>query len=85
MRGNLAKYCALAFGAIALIASAKAETPALRPLGIGLEDYELRGSGAASPPCGRDQPSPQLPKLWLSATSRMLSRPHRLPNLFLKI
>lgn len=40
MRGNLAKYCALAFGAIALIASAKAETPALRPLGIGLEDVD---------------------------------------------
>jgi hypothetical protein len=40
MRGNLAKYCALVFGAIALIASAKAETPALRPLGIGLEDID---------------------------------------------
>ena len=40
MRGNLAKYCALAFGAIALIASAKAETPAVRPLGIGLEDVD---------------------------------------------
>ena len=40
MRGNLAKYCALVFGAIALIASAKAETPAVRPLGIGLEDVD---------------------------------------------
>src|SRR5580698_8874065 len=40
MRGNLAKCCALVFGAIASIASAKAETPALRPLGIGLEDVE---------------------------------------------
>jgi pimeloyl-ACP methyl ester carboxylesterase len=40
MRGNLAKYCALVFGAIALIAGAKAETPALRPLGIGLEDVD---------------------------------------------
>jgi pimeloyl-ACP methyl ester carboxylesterase len=40
MRGNLAKYCALVFGAIALVASAKAETPALRPLGIGLEDVD---------------------------------------------
>ena len=40
MRGNFAKYCALAFGAIALIASAKAETPAVRPLGIGLEDVD---------------------------------------------
>ena len=40
MRGNLAKYCALVFGAIALIASAQAETPALRPLGIGLEDVD---------------------------------------------
>src|SRR5579862_120968 len=40
MRGNLAKYCALAFAAIALIASAQAETPALRPLGIGLEDVD---------------------------------------------
>jgi pimeloyl-ACP methyl ester carboxylesterase len=40
MRGNLAKYCALAFGAIALIASAQAETSALRPLGIGLEDVD---------------------------------------------
>jgi pimeloyl-ACP methyl ester carboxylesterase len=40
MRGNLAKYCALVFGTIALIASAQAETPALRPLGIGLEDVD---------------------------------------------
>jgi pimeloyl-ACP methyl ester carboxylesterase len=40
MRGNLAKYCALVFGAIALVASAKAETPALRPFGIGLEDVD---------------------------------------------
>jgi pimeloyl-ACP methyl ester carboxylesterase len=40
MRGNLAKCCALVFAATALIASAKAETPALRPLGIGLEDVE---------------------------------------------
>jgi len=40
MRGNLTKYCALVFGAIALIASAKAQPPALRPLGIGLEDID---------------------------------------------
>jgi len=40
MRGNLAKYCALVFGAIALVAGAQAETPALRPLGIGLEDVD---------------------------------------------
>jgi pimeloyl-ACP methyl ester carboxylesterase len=40
MRGSLAKYCALVFGAIALITSAQAQAPALRPLGIGLEDIE---------------------------------------------
>lgn len=40
MRGNFTKYCALVFGAIALIASAKAQAPALRPLGIGLEDID---------------------------------------------
>jgi len=37
MHGNLAKYCALVFGAIALIVSAQAQAPVLRPLGIGLE------------------------------------------------
>jgi hypothetical protein len=40
MRGSLTKYCALFFGAIALIASAQAQAAALRPLGIGLEDIE---------------------------------------------
>jgi hypothetical protein len=40
LRGNLTKYCALAFGAIALMASAQAQAPALRPLGVGLEDIE---------------------------------------------
>jgi pimeloyl-ACP methyl ester carboxylesterase len=40
MRGSITKYCALFFGAIALIASAQAQAPALRPLGIGLEDIE---------------------------------------------
>jgi pimeloyl-ACP methyl ester carboxylesterase len=40
MRGNLTKYCALVFGAIALIASAQAQAPALRPLGIGLEEID---------------------------------------------
>ena len=40
MRGNLTKYCALAFGAIALMASAQAQAPALRPLSVGLEDIE---------------------------------------------
>ena len=40
MRSNFTKYCALVFGAIALIASAKAQAPALRPLGIGLEDID---------------------------------------------
>jgi hypothetical protein len=68
-----------------LIAGAKAQAPGGGNSANCTQFYELRGSGAASPPCGRDQPSPQLPKLWLSATSRMLSRPHRLPNLFLKI
>ena len=37
MRGSLTKYRAFAFGAIALIASARAQAPALCPLGISLE------------------------------------------------
>jgi pimeloyl-ACP methyl ester carboxylesterase len=40
MRSNLTKYCALVFGAIALIASAQAQAPDLHPLGIGLEDVD---------------------------------------------
>src|SRR4029077_3479980 len=40
MRSNFTKYCALVFGAVALIASAKAQAPALRPLGIGFEDID---------------------------------------------
>ena len=40
MRGSLAKCCALVFGAIASIASAQAQAPALHPLGIGLEGIE---------------------------------------------
>jgi len=40
LRGNLTEYCALAFGAIALMASAQAQAPALRPLSVGLEDIE---------------------------------------------
>ena len=40
MRGNVTKYCALVFGAIALIASAQAQAPASRPLGIGLEEID---------------------------------------------
>ena len=40
MRGSLAKCCALIFGAIASIASARAQASALRPLGIGLEGIE---------------------------------------------
>src|SRR5271166_1138592 len=38
--GNLTKYCALVFGVIALIASAQAQAPALRPLGIGLGEID---------------------------------------------
>jgi hypothetical protein len=68
-----------------LIAIAKAQAPGGGNSANCTQFYELRRSGAASPPCGRDQTSLQLPKLQLSATSRMLSRPHRLPNLFLKI
>ena len=44
MRSNFTKYCALVSGAIALIASAQAQVPALRPLGIGLEDVDDFGT-----------------------------------------
>jgi pimeloyl-ACP methyl ester carboxylesterase len=40
MRGTLTKFGALVFGAIVLIAGANAQAPALRPLGIGLEDID---------------------------------------------
>jgi hypothetical protein len=40
MRGNLKKYCLSVFAAVALIAGAQARAPALRPLGIGLEDID---------------------------------------------
>ena len=38
MHSNLTKYCAFGVGTVALIAAAQAQSPALRPLGVGLED-----------------------------------------------
>jgi pimeloyl-ACP methyl ester carboxylesterase len=40
MFGNLKNYCVPVLGAVALIATAQAQAPAVRPLGIGLEDVD---------------------------------------------
>jgi pimeloyl-ACP methyl ester carboxylesterase len=40
MQRNLRKYCAFVVAALALIGTAQAQAPTLRPLGIGLEDIE---------------------------------------------
>jgi pimeloyl-ACP methyl ester carboxylesterase len=40
MSHHFVKYCALVLAALALIGSARAQSPASRPLGIGLEDID---------------------------------------------
>ena len=40
MSDHFVRYCALVAAALGLIGAATAQTPALRPLGIGLEDID---------------------------------------------